>query len=148
MYASFLAVPAPPVPPVAPSIALPRAELTLVDAVKKKTFALRKISEVLEIESQVNIKTERIEITGRNPSHREKYDLAMARAVAAAPIAAEYLIPLIKTGGEGLLYRGNWSKDDSKILSNARKLLKAEISQIEQIKLPANLIFHLTQIGC
>ena len=34
----------------------------------------------------------------------------MARAVAAAPVVAEYLVPLLNSGGEALLYRGQWGR--------------------------------------
>ena len=36
----------------------------------------------------------------------------MARAVAAAPVVAEYLVPLLQTEGNALLYRGQWGEAD------------------------------------
>ena len=52
--------------------------------------------------------TNRIEAGGHDPALRGRFDLAVARAVAAAPVVAEYLVPLLNSGGEALLYRGQW----------------------------------------
>jgi 16S rRNA (guanine527-N7)-methyltransferase len=61
----------------------------------------------------------------------------MARAVAAAPVVAEYLVPLLKPGGQALLYRGQWSANDQSDLERALQLLRAEILRSEQRELPA-----------
>ncbi|WP_320666938.1 16S rRNA (guanine(527)-N(7))-methyltransferase RsmG [Prochlorococcus sp. MIT 1307] len=119
------------------AIALPKAHITLVDATKKKTTILQKISVELDLNSRINILTDRIENTGQNMSYRGVFDLAMARAVADAPIAAEYLIPLLKQKGEAFLFRGKWSKIDEKNLNKALFLLKARIKTVESVELPA-----------
>jgi 16S rRNA (guanine527-N7)-methyltransferase len=61
----------------------------------------------------------------------------MARAVAAAPVVAEYLVPLLKPAGQALLYRGQWGTADQRELEQALQLLRAEIVQCEQRELPA-----------
>jgi 16S rRNA (guanine527-N7)-methyltransferase len=61
----------------------------------------------------------------------------MARAVAAAPVVAEYLVPLLKPGGQALLYRGQWTATDQRDLERALQLLKAELVRSEQRELPA-----------
>lgn len=43
---------------------------------------------------------------GRDPAHRERYDWALARAVAEMPTLAEYLLPLVRVGGVMLAQRG------------------------------------------
>jgi 16S rRNA (guanine527-N7)-methyltransferase len=61
----------------------------------------------------------------------------MARAVAGAPVVAEYLVPLLKPDGQALLYRGQWGDADQRELERALHLLKAEIHSCEQRELPA-----------
>ena len=41
----------------------------------------------------------RAEEIGRNPRHREGYDVVVTRAAAKAPVAAEYCLPLVRPGG-------------------------------------------------
>ncbi|MFM2158964.1 MAG: rRNA ((527)-N(7))-methyltransferase RsmG, partial [Cyanobacteriota bacterium] len=65
------------------------------------------------------------------------FDLAIARAVAAAPVVAEYLVPLLNSGGEALLYRGQWGRSDDQELERAAVLLKARISRRDSLELPA-----------
>ncbi len=123
-------------PGLALAISLPKAKLTLVDSTRKKTSILKKITEELGLDARINILTERIEVTGQNDDHRGRFDLAMARAVADAPITAEYLIPLLKQGGEALLFRGKWNQIEKQNLIRALIMLKAEINKVQSLELP------------
>ena len=62
----------------------------------------------------------------------------MARAVGAAPVVAEYLVPLLRSSGEGLLYRGRWNDTDDMELQSALKLLKARSLSLQRIELPSD----------
>jgi 16S rRNA (guanine527-N7)-methyltransferase len=124
-------------PGLAAAIALPGARLTLVDSVGRKTQAVQAMAEALGLGERVELRCERIEVTGRHRSCRGGYDLAMARAVAAAPVVAEYLVPLLNPGGEALLYRGQWTRDDQVALERAAAILRAGVSRSENLELPA-----------
>jgi 16S rRNA (guanine527-N7)-methyltransferase len=54
----------------------------------------------------VTIIVDRAENVGRTAEHREAYDWAVARAVAALPTLAEYLLPLCRLGGRMLAQKG------------------------------------------
>ncbi len=125
-------------PGLALAISLPDAMITLVDATRKKTQVLQKITTELGLNSRIQIINERIELIGQNVSYRGKFDLAMARAVAIAPVSAEYLIPLIKKDGEALLFRGQWSIIDENNLIEALKSLNAKIKRVQSLNLPSN----------
>jgi len=125
-------------PGLAIAIGLTKASITLVDSTKKKTRILKEISRELGLESRINVLTERIESTGQNKNYRGTYDLAIARAVADAPVVAEYLIPLINQSGEALLFKGNWCQIDSQNLTKTLENLNASIAEIQSIKLPSN----------
>ena len=124
-------------PGLAVAIALPGAQLTLVDSVGRKTAAVQAMANGVGLQPRVQVRTERIERTGRDRTCRGQYDLAMARAVAAAPVVAEYLVPLLKSEGEALLYRGRWDDSDQRSLERALIPLKARIHHQEGRELPA-----------
>jgi len=123
-------------PGLAVAIALPQARLTLVDSVGRKTQAVQAMAQALGLAERVELRCERVELTGRHKGCRGRYDLAMARAVAAAPVVAEYLVPLLKPEGQALLYRGQWGADDQEELDRALQRLKARQLRCEQRDLP------------
>ena len=125
-------------PGLAVAISLPGTRVTLLDATSKKTTVLKKITSELGLTSQINILTERIEITGHNVTYRGQFDLAMARAVADAPVTAEYLLPLLKKNGEAFLYRGKWSQVDEKNLLQALVILNGKLKKVQKLSLPSN----------
>jgi len=124
-------------PGLAVAIALPGAELTLVDSVGRKTAAVAAMAQSLGLSDRVQVRTERVERTGQDPSCRGTFDLAMARAVGSAPVVAEYLVPLLRRTGEGLLYRGRWHDTDDKELQSALTLLKARSLKLQRMELPS-----------
>ena len=123
-------------PGLAVAIALPQARLTLVDSVGRKTQAVQAMAAALGLADRVELRCERVELTGRHGHCRGRFDLAMARAVAAAPVVAEYLVPLLKPDGEALLYRGQWGESDREELDRALKLLQAKVERCEHRELP------------
>lgn len=83
----------------------PALKLTLVESVEKKANFCRHIAEKLGL-SDVTVLTSRIEEIGQMPNYREKFDIAIARAVAPMPTLAEYLLPLVKVGGRAVMQKG------------------------------------------
>ncbi|MBM5807342.1 MAG: 16S rRNA (guanine(527)-N(7))-methyltransferase RsmG [Cyanobacteria bacterium M_surface_10_m2_179] len=124
-------------PGLAVAIALPRARLTLVDSVGRKTQAVQAMAVTLGLAERVQLRCERVELTGRHGQCRGRFHLAMARAVAAAPVVAEYLVPLLHPEGEALLYRGQWSATDQTDLDRALTPLNATIRCCLERELPA-----------
>ena len=124
-------------PGLAVAIALPQAQLTLVDSVGRKTQAVQAMAQALGLTDRVTLRCERVELTGRDRRCRGGFDLAMARAVAAAPVVAEYLVPLLNGQGQALLYRGQWGGGDQAELERALRPLQARLSRSQQRELPA-----------
>nr|HID13385.1 16S rRNA (guanine(527)-N(7))-methyltransferase RsmG [Anaerolineae bacterium] len=86
-------------------IICPGMRLTLLEATGKKVTFLEHIVRVLGLREVRAIKG-RAEELGRSPAHRERYDWALARAVAEMPTLAEYLLPLVRVGGAALAQKG------------------------------------------
>jgi 16S rRNA (guanine527-N7)-methyltransferase len=76
---------------------------TLIDSVGKKINIVRGIIRELKLKN-VTALNERSEETAL--SRRETFDIAAARAVAGATVLAEYLSPLVRTGGLLAAFKG------------------------------------------
>ena len=103
---------------------------------RKKTNAVYEIVASVGLKSRVKVFTERVEVTGHNPLFRGRFDLAMARAVAKAPVVSEYLIPLLNPNGEAILFQGHWTPLNHQELSRALVPLKAKVTKTEAYSLP------------
>ena len=123
-------------PGLAIAIALPKARVTLLDSVGRKTAAVEAMAKTLGLADRVRVRTERIETTGRDGAFRGSFDRAVARAVAAAPVVAEYLVPLLNTDGQALLYRGQWNDTDALPFNKALRLLQARLVEVQHRQLP------------
>lgn len=74
----------------------PSIRLTLLDAQRKRVDFLRAVCNALEL-SGVDCVQERAEIFAA--TNRERFDIAVSRAVAALPVLAELCLPLVRVGG-------------------------------------------------
>ncbi|MFN9629116.1 MAG: 16S rRNA (guanine(527)-N(7))-methyltransferase RsmG [Cyanobacteriota bacterium] len=124
-------------PGLALAIALPAAHLTLVDSVARKLEAVEAMARGVGLAERVSLRRERVECTGHASECRGRFDGAMARAVASAPVVAEYLVPLLAPGGQAVLYRGQWSAEDQADLERALVPLRARLESVERRELPA-----------
>jgi len=86
-------------------IVCPGLHLTLLEATGKKAHFLEHLRDQLDLDG-VTVIHGRAEELGQDPAHRERYDWALARAVAEMPILAEYLLPLVRVGGHCLAQKG------------------------------------------
>ncbi|PLZ94889.1 16S rRNA (guanine(527)-N(7))-methyltransferase RsmG [Fischerella thermalis CCMEE 5198] len=122
-------------PGIPVAIALPDCTVTLVDSTRKKIAFIENILPELKLD---NVKTliGRAEEIGQQSQHRQNYDVAMIRAVSNASVCAEYTLPLLKQGGLAIIYRGNWTEDETTALTDAVKQLGGEIEAIGQFTTP------------
>jgi 16S rRNA (guanine527-N7)-methyltransferase len=116
-------------------VALPKIHLTLVDSVAKKTNFMHSVVQDLGLQN-VEVVTARGETIGQDAQHREKYDWAIARAVAALPVLMEYLLPLVKVGGYALAQKGESAAQELEAAQKAIKLLGGEAKKLLPVRLP------------
>lgn len=103
----------------------PDIRVTLLDSLNKRLVFL---NDVIEKTGLDNISTlhMRAEDAGKSPLHREKYDIACARAVASLPALSEYCLPLVKKGGSFVAMKGASAAEETAAASNAARLLGGE----------------------
>ena len=109
--------------------------ITLLDSLNKRINFLNEICNELKIN---NVKTYhgRAEEFGHNKQHREKYDIAISRAVANMTTLVEYLIPFIKVGGRCICMKGNDIEEELEQAKFAIKELGGKIEKVERFNLP------------
>ena len=117
-------------------ILYPNLKLTLVESVGKKAMFCQHIVRVLGLE-HVDVIQSRAEDLGQNPQHREKYDWAVARAVANLNVLGEYLIPLVKVGGMMLAQKGESGPAEAQSAEEAMKILGGKLKQLIHVTLPS-----------
>ena len=113
----------------------PKMQLTLVESVGKKTEFCRHVVRTLGL-SGVEVVQERAEVLGQAAEHREKYDWAVARAVAILPVLAEYLLPLVRVGGGMLAMKGESGPAEAHQAEHAMRLLGGHLRQLLPVTLP------------
>jgi 16S rRNA (guanine527-N7)-methyltransferase len=122
-------------PGIALKILYPNMKLTLVESVGKKAMFCQHIVDVLRLE-HVNVLKARAEEVGQDQKYREKYDWAVARAVANLKVLAEYLLPLIRLGGTMLAQKGESGPAEAQSAENAMKILGGKLKQLIPVNLP------------
>ena len=116
-------------------IAYPKSKVTLLDSLNKRIKFLNEVISKLNLED-INTIHGRAEELAHNKEHREKYDIAIARAVAPLNVLSEYLLPFVKIGGHAICMKGSKGKGESKEGENATRILGGEIKSIKEFKLP------------
>jgi len=122
-------------PGLALKILYPAMRLTLVESVGKKANFCKHVAATLGLDG-VEVLSLRAEDVGQMSAHREQYDWAVARAVAALPILAEYLLPLVKVGGGMLAQKGESGPREADSARKALKTLGGRLRPMVKITLP------------
>lgn len=116
-------------------IACVNLRLTLLEATAKKADFCRHVVEGAGLRG-VTVLHGRAEDLGRDPAHREAYDLATARAVAALPVLIEYLLPLTRLGGRVLAQKGDGAPAEVQQATRALEVLGGRLRQVHPVELP------------
>jgi len=91
------------------AIALPRAQVDLVESSGRKTAVIDRLIQAAELPNARSV-TARAEELARVPAAlgggREAYDAVTARAVGPLPVLVEYAAPLLRTDGVLVAWKG------------------------------------------
>lgn len=107
-------------------------KMTLLDSLNKRIEFLKEAANITG--SEFTCIHARAEEGGRNVKLREKFDFAVARAVASLPVLAEYCLPYVKVGGFFLAMKG--PNEDISAGEIAVNLLGGKIEKIVHYELP------------
>ncbi len=116
-------------------ILFPSMQLTLVESVGKKTKFCQHLVNILKLE-HVTIIQDRAEVLGQNPRYREKFEWAVARAVANLPVLVEYLLPLVRLGGGVIAQKGESGPAETQNATEAINILGGTLRQLMPVTIP------------
>lgn len=85
--------------------------ITALDSTEKRIRYVAETAKLLGLEN-VEAIAARAEEFAKLPEHREKYDCATARAVAALPILCELTVPFVKVGGRLVAMKAKGAADE------------------------------------
>lgn len=111
-------------------IALPDINLTLLEATGKKAKFLEHLVMELGLED-VAIVAERAETVAHDAKYREKFDVAVSRAVAALPALVELMLPFCNIGGRCIAQKKGDIREE---LEQSRKAISVMGGVLREIK--------------
>lgn len=119
----------------------PEIDLTLLDSLAKRLNFLQTVCEQTSVEN-VKFVHSRAEDGGQNPLYREKFDVAIARAVANMSTLSEYLLPFVRIGGYFIAMKGPLADDELKSAKRAIEVLGGEIAEVAEVNIPFTDLKH------
>ena len=112
-------------------------KITLLDSLNKRINFLNIVIETLNLRNIQAIHG-RAEEIARNKLYREKYDVAVSRAVANLSTLTEYMLPFVKVGGKCICMKGANVNEELERAQNAIKELGGEIKRVDNFYLSDN----------
>jgi 16S rRNA (guanine527-N7)-methyltransferase len=111
------------------AVALPEAQLHLIESVSRKTAFIEQAATAAAIPNADAV-TARAEDVARDPAFRESYDVVTARAVGRLSTLAELASPLLKPNGVLIGWKGRRDEDEEAQLDRASASLAMTPEQI------------------
>ena len=113
----------------------PDLKITLLDSLNKRVNFLKDTVKSLNLENTACVKG-RAEDMAQVTDYREKYGVAVSRAVAPLNVLLEYALPFVATGGVFLALKGKSVDDEIAASDKALKILGGEIFATRRFSLP------------
>lgn len=113
----------------------PDIRLALLDSSRKRCSFLEYLVDRFRL-SETELLRGRAETYGQDARHREKYQVAVSRAVASLRILVEYCLPFLRIGGLFICQKGPKGRDEIREAREAVSFLGGEISEVRDITLP------------
>ncbi len=128
-------------PGIPMKIIKPEINIVLLDSLNKRIKFLNEVIKELELE---NIKAihGRAEDFAQEEQYREKFDVAVSRAVANLTVLSEFCIPYVKVGGYFVAMKGPAVEEEIKLSKNAIRMLGGQIEHIEKVQIEDSDLNH------
>ena len=117
----------------------PDFDLTLLDSLGKRIAWLRQTCDEMGLARVDCVHARAEEFAG---SHRQNFDIATSRAVAALPLLCELSLPLVKTGGCFLAMKAVDSDEEIHSARGAIGQLGGKIESIHDYAIPCTTVTH------
>ena len=117
----------------------PTAKLTLLDSLNKRIGFLQEVCDTLELKHTRCVHA-RAEEYARD--HREQFDFATSRAVAALNILCELALPMVKVGGAFLAMKSVESDEELRQAKSAIAQLGGSVESVRDYIIPGTEIRH------
>ena len=108
-------------------------KITLLDSLNKRVSFLEEVKGRINLQSVTTVHS-RVEDFAK--LNREKFDNAVSRAVANLTVLAEYMLPLVKVGGNVICMKGPEIDQELKDAQFAINKLGGKIQQVDKFNLP------------
>ena len=122
-----------------PSIPLKLArrdlQITMTDSLQKRLNFIESVMRTLDLSGAETLHA-RAEDAGREPALRERYDIAVSRAVAELNKLCEYCLPFVKQGGILIAYKGANAVRELQNAENAIAALGGAVRNVYPYTLP------------
>ncbi|MBR1636174.1 MAG: 16S rRNA (guanine(527)-N(7))-methyltransferase RsmG [Lachnospiraceae bacterium] len=122
-------------PGLALKIYFPSMKMVLLDSLQKRVKFLETVVSVLGLSGVVCVHG-RAEETARQKEYRERFDLALSRAVARLSVLSEYTLPFVRVGGSLLALKGAKYAEEMAEAETAAKILGGGAPTAKPVKLP------------
>ncbi len=116
-------------------IVLDQAELVLLESVGKKTTFLEELVSQLRLD-KVKVITGRAEEVAHQPKYRERFSVAVSRALAKLPALVELTLPFCKEGGVSIAQKKGGIGQELDDAANAIAILGGKLREVSKIELP------------
>ena len=114
-------------------IARPDLKMTLLDGTNKRLVFIANVLDELGLEA--DIVHMRAELSGKDKTFREQYDIVTARAVASLNILSEYCLPFVKLGGYFAPMKSTKTEEEVESAKGAIKILGGKIKEIKELSI-------------
>lgn len=117
-----------------PSIPLkimrPDLDIVMVDSLNKRINFLKTVIQKLDLK---NISANHMRIEDYAITHKEKYDIVVARAVARLNTLLEYSLPLVRIKGKVIAYKSQKADEEIAEAQNALNILGGKVTELQTV---------------
>ena len=99
-----------------------------MDSTAKKTDFVAECASAIGLRN-LKVISGRAEELSKNKKYRERFDIAVARAVAAMPVLSELCLPFVRTGGVFCALKGKNGSEELSASLSAIKTLGGKVSE-------------------
>lgn len=121
-------------PAIPLKIVNPQLDITLLDGLNKRLIFLEEVIEKMNF-NKIRTFHSRGEDAGKDKKYREKYDIAVSRAVSRLNKLVELTLPLVKPGGIFLAMKGPDMGEELDEARNAITLLGGRVRDVIEFEL-------------